>query len=267
MKREQGRGKRVEWDLKRILEWDTPERVDEAELIDDESQPFDDLRFSMRDVQRANRFLGGTTIVARQTKAWLRYGEVWKPGGRETTFLDIATGTGDLPRVILKVALDRWFRVRVIGLDYSDRILQIAREEIGNEPEVRLMRGTAFRLPFADQSVDYAICSLAFHHFGFEGSVTALREMERVTRHGWLVNDLRRSRIAWHLFRAVSWITRMNLLTQHDGPASILRAYSIPEYRNMGLALGLEEGREFRIRRHPFFRVAMVRDKSWPKLP
>ena len=87
------------------------------------------------------------------------------------------------------------------------------------------------------------LCSLAFHHFGFEQSVVALREMERVARRGWLVNDLRRAWSAWFLFRAVSTVAGMNRLTRHDGPASILRAYSIHEYRAMPEALGLRAGR------------------------
>jgi ubiquinone/menaquinone biosynthesis C-methylase UbiE len=112
-----------------------------------------------------------------------------------------------------------------------------------------------------DASVDYVLCSLAFHHFGFDRSVAALREMERVARHGWLVNDLRRAWSAWYLFRAVAALARMNRLTRHDGPASILRAYSLPEYRAMPAALGLREGPDFRLIRRAFYRVALVRDK------
>lgn len=78
--------------------WDTPERIDEPELIDDESQPFADFRASMTDVQRANRFLGGTAVVADEVTRWLRTRRAaCGDGNGAVTFLDVATGSGDLP--------------------------------------------------------------------------------------------------------------------------------------------------------------------------
>jgi ubiquinone/menaquinone biosynthesis C-methylase UbiE len=242
------------------LEWDTPPRIDEPELIDDDRQPYVDFRASMTDVQWANRFLGGTAVVARQVKAWLGPATTGVP----VTFLDVATGSADIPLAILRLARREKVEARIVGLDFSPPILRFAREVIGSVPNVRLVRGTAFRLPFADASIDYVLCSLALHHFGFENSVAALREMERVARRGWLVNDLRRARSAWYLFRAVSAIARMNRLTRHDGPASILRAYSVSEYRSMAGAIGLREGADYRLRRSLFYRVALIRDKQLP---
>ena len=248
--------------MKRGWDWDTPARIDEPELIDDERQPYEDFRASMIDVQHANRFLGGTSVVARQVRSWLReVRHTDERASKPVTFLDVATGAGDLPKAVLRIARRVGIQARAVGLDYSVPILRFAREEVGIEPGLRLVRGTAFRLPFPDHSFDYVLCSLAFHHFGFEQSVAALREIERVARRGWLVNDLRRAWSAWYLFRTVSALTRMNRLTRHDGPASILRAYSLAEYREMPAVLGLQEGTDYQLRRSLFYRVALVRDK------
>ncbi|MCW3100022.1 MAG: Methyltransferase type 11 [Chthonomonadaceae bacterium] len=249
--------------MKSLLHWDTPERIDEPELIDDDNQPYADFRASMTDVQRANRFLGGTPVVTRQAKIWLRAAKSDPAfASRPVTFLDVATGSGDLPKAIIALAQREGVPVHILGLDFSPPILRFAREEIGAESNIRLVRGDAFRLPFTDASVDYVLCSLAFHHFGFEQSVIALREMERVARHGWLVNDLRRAWSAWFLFRVVSTLAGMNRLTRHDGPASVLRAYSIPEYRAMPQTLGLREGPDFHLRRSLFYRIALTRTKT-----
>ena len=249
--------------IKSLLDWDTPARIDTPELIDDQSQPYADFRASMIDVQRANRFLGGTSIVTRQAMAWLRTAKSDPTFAvRPVTFLDVATGSGDLPKAILDIAQRENVPVRIVGLDFSVPILRFAREEVRERSDLRLIRGDAFRLPFADASMDYVLCSLAFHHFGFAGSVTVLREMERVARRGWLVNDLRRAWSAWLLFRAVSTLMGMNRLTRHDGPASILRAYSLSEYRSMPEALGLRPGQDFQLHRRLFYRVALVREKA-----
>jgi hypothetical protein len=279
-----------------LFAFDTPPRLDEPELIDDETQPYADFRASMTDVRHANRFLGGTAVVTRQVRRWLedkgkgkrekgKVGERQKAKGESSTpehlntrtpehpetlkpynpitltFLDIATGSADIPEAILRVARQREAAVRIVGLDYSAPILRFAREHIGQEEAIRLVRGDACDLPFADNSFDYVLCSLAFHHFGFERSILTLMEMERVARRGWIVNDIRRARSAWLLIRIISTLFRMNRLTRHDGPASVLRAYSLPEYRRMAEALNLKIGRDVEVCGSLFYRVALVRHK------
>ena len=244
--------------------WDTPPRADVPELIDDDTQPYADFRASMSDVRRVNRFLGGTAVVTRQARAWLQNAQARQAPGSPAAplrFLDVATGSGDIPAALLRTADRLGVPVEIVALDFSPPILRYAREEVGGLDRIRLVRGDAFRLPFADDSFDYALCSLAFHHWGMEGSLRALREMERVTRRGWLVNDLRRARSAWHLIRFVMLFARVNRLTRHDAPASVLRAYSLPEYAAMPRALGLEPGRDVQIKRSLFYRVAVIRDK------
>lgn len=243
-----------------LLNFDTPPRIDEEEWIDDENQPYEDFRESMTDVRRANRFLGGTIVVTRQARRWLQEAKA-RNQAAPLTFLDVATGSGDIPEAILKIARNAGVPAQFIGLDFSAPILRFAREEVGAYPEIRLVRGDAFCLPLPDKSVDYALCSLAFHHFGFERCLLALSEMERVSRRGWLVNDLRRARSAWHLFRGVSALARMNRLTRHDGPASVLRAYSLSEYAKMISGIHLEPGRNVQIRGSLFYRVALLREK------
>ncbi|MCS6777292.1 MAG: methyltransferase domain-containing protein [Chloroherpetonaceae bacterium] len=242
--------------------FDTPPRIEEPELIDDATQPYADLRASMMDVRRANRLLGGTAVVTRQARQWLRRCRGATREQDVVTFLDVATGSADIPEAVLRVAHREQVPVRIVGLDYSAPILRCAREQIGHEPRIRLLRGDAFRLPFASESFDYVLCSLAFHHFGPEGCVQALQEIERVARHGWLVNDIRRARSAWYLIRAITWLFRMNRLTRHDGPASVLRAYSLPEYRRMVEAVHLRVGEEVELKGSLFYRVALIRNKS-----
>ena len=262
-----------------VMRLDTPPRIDTPELIDDDMQPYADFRASMSDVRRANRFLGGTVVVTRQVLRWLQSAQRGQAknattgetidtlldgsnAGTTVCFLDVATGSGDIPHALLRVAERTGTNVRVAALDYSPPILRYAREQVGHLEPIRLVRGDAFHLPLADNSVDYALCSLAFHHWGFEGCVDALREMERVSRRGWLVNDLRRAWSAWFLIRLVMTFAGVNRLTRHDAPASVLRAYSLDEYAAMPRALNLEVGRDVRIERSLFYRVALIREKD-----
>jgi len=245
-----------------LFDIDLPPRIDVSELIDDANQPYADLRASMRDVRRVNRFLGGTSAAARQTGRWLRAERAVSQTGRTITFLDVATGTCDIPEAVLYQARRAGVNVRIAGLDYSAPILRCARERVADKTDLRLLRADAFRLPFADASFDYVLCSLAFHHFSPEQCVTALHEMERVARRGWLVNDLRRAWSAWALIRIVMALAGANRLTHHDAPASVLRAYTPAEMLEMARQIGLKPGRDCRLRRSHFYRITLIRDKN-----
>src|ERR1051326_305610 len=83
---------------------DTPPRIDEPEWIDSEEQPYDDFRASMTDVRRANRFLGGTSVVTRQARRWFERRKREGGDGEPVLFLDVATGSADLPEAIYRVA-------------------------------------------------------------------------------------------------------------------------------------------------------------------
>ncbi len=289
--------------LAQIQQIDVPPRFNTPELIDDDTQPYADFRASMTDVQRANRFLGGTRVVTRQMQRWFdseKQLRDFAPSGDQytvknsaesavgsalladdagassvqliaarplhcpITILDIATGSGDLPTAISEMADRRGIAVRIVGLDFSEPILRFAREEVGGQQGIRLLRGDAFRLPFADGSFDYVLCSLAFHHFDFDECVTALKEMERVSRRGWIVNDVRRAWSAWWLIRIITRVIGVNRLTRHDAPASVRRAYSLAEFAAMPAVLGLQVGErveEVRLRRSLFYRMALIRNK------
>ena len=243
--------------------FDVPDRMDVPELIDDATQPYPDLRASMQDVRRANRFLGGTIVAARQARVWLRYAAGSSRGElRPLTFLDVATGTGDIPERLVCEASRVGAVVRIVGLDYSAPILLCARELLGARADIRLVRGDALHLPFPDAGFDYVICSLAFHHFAPDQCVSVLAEMERVARRGWLVNDLRRARSAWWLIRAVMAVAGANRLTRHDAPASVLRAYTPAELTAIAAELGLKPRIDFVLRRSLFYRMALARTKS-----
>jgi demethylmenaquinone methyltransferase / 2-methoxy-6-polyprenyl-1,4-benzoquinol methylase len=106
------------------------------------------------------------------------------PGDR---VLDVATGTGDL-------ALAAASRVgpdgEVVGSDFSERMLELARAKEGATPgagaggaaAVRFELGNALELPYADDSFDAA--TVGFGARNFSDLPQGLREMVRVVRPG-----------------------------------------------------------------------------------
>ncbi len=98
--------------------------------------------------------------------------------------LDVATGTGDL-------ALELAARVRpggeVVGIDFSERMLALARSKAASAAEVfdvavRFERANALALPFAAD--EFAAATVGFGARNFADLERGLAEMVRVVRPG-----------------------------------------------------------------------------------
>lgn len=96
-----------------------------------------------------------------------------KPGG---STLDIACGSGKLTAVLAGIAGPRG---RVVGLDFSPQMLEIARRD---HPGIEFLEGDALNLPFDDASFDAS--TIAFGLRNLSNPVRGLREMLRVVKPG-----------------------------------------------------------------------------------
>jgi hypothetical protein len=84
------------------------------------------------------------------------------------------------------------------------------------------------------------VSSLFTHHLNDPDVVRFLRWMEAHAELGWLVNDLSRAPIPYHLFRWFSKAAGLHPFVQHDGPVSFLRAFVANDWRNLCAAAGLD---------------------------
>ena len=233
-------------------DWNTLPRTNEPEDIDNPAQPFADIARSMEDVARTNRLFGGTQTVLWHVARLLR--DV--PPGTPIRILDIATGSADIPRALHAWGKKRKLRLTVVGVDNLPAMLRLAQEL---SPETRLVQADALHLPFAPGTFDLALCALAFHHLGFDGSVEVLRAMDALTTRGFVVSDLRRDQVTLRGIQLGLSMIRSHPFTQHDGPASVRRAFTVREYEKMAVLSG---ARNVRVCSHWYFRIALVQRKS-----
>jgi demethylmenaquinone methyltransferase/2-methoxy-6-polyprenyl-1,4-benzoquinol methylase len=106
-------------------------------------------------------------------------------GGGGSPVLDLGCGTGELGRAMVRAAP----AVRVVGLDVSAAMLEAARRggtprtgsRAGDSP-VRLVRGSAFRLPFADGAFSGAVSGFVLRNL--DDLPRAFAELARVIRPG-----------------------------------------------------------------------------------
>jgi SAM-dependent methyltransferase len=114
---------------------------------------------------------------------------------------DLGCGTGQLARLLAP------FAGRVVGVDRSAEMLELARERLAAASNVELREGELEALPLDDGTLDVAILSLVLHYTADPGRV--LTEARRVLRPGGrlLVLDMERhSRAAFREEMGHLWL-------------------------------------------------------------
>lgn len=232
----------------------TPPYRDVKELLDSSKQFSEhDITTTLRDIRRANIFGLGTWVVRHHLARML----VGHAPDVPLHILDVATGSADIPQAICRWANTKGYDLHFTATDISEPILEVARGRIqkaGLDNRVRFAVCDATNLPFEDRSFDIVTCSLALHHLNVRQAQDAMCQMARIARKGFIINDVYRSKGAWYMSLLLTRLTTANRLTRHDGPASVMRAFTPAEMRKLATRSGLE----VRVYKHPFWRVAVV---------
>jgi ubiquinone/menaquinone biosynthesis C-methylase UbiE len=220
-----------------------------TELLDADVHDPAELEQSLDQVAEVNALLGGRRAAWRAIRPMLH-------ATASTTILDVGTGSADIPLDIARRAQRRGLEVRITATDLHPQMRQIASARTAAVPAIRVESADALALPYPDGAFDLVLLSLTLHHFEDDQQVAVLREARRVARTAVVVNELERCRANWYgarLMAATRW--RGNRLTRHDGPLSVLRAFTAGELRRVAAAAGLQQ---VHVERRFFFRLVMV---------
>ncbi len=220
--------------------------TDQPELLDGPLE-HEVLVDNLRDLARANRWLGGVALsrraliaLATGLHALPRIGRIeWRD--RTLRLLDVGTGGADVPYALLAWTAKRGLKLEAEAVDERHEILDVAYERVGDRPELRLDHTEGATLAYPDASFDVTHTSLVLHHLEPAAAIRLLRELARTARVGVIINDLDRSRRgvlgAW----LVSRLFTGNAYTRHDAPLSVRRAYRPVEVAQMAAEAGLVE--------------------------
>lgn len=220
-------------------------QTEREELLDKGSGSEAEVRRSLRDIARINRYLGGSQVAVNGCIAMLE-----KRGLQRATVLDLGTGLGEIPRQLENAARARGIEIQTVGIDNNRRHLKWAKLENPNTP--LLCQCDAFALPFADKSIDIVMSSLFVHHFRAPQIVQLLRECSRVCRVGWLMNDIVRHLAPLWFFRTTWPIFARSHLTRYDGTVSLRRSYTALEMQQI-----VRELPNVQVRAHIPFRMSI----------
>ena len=204
------------------------------ELLDG---PLDDratLVGNLRDLRRANRWLGGARLSIAAVEAIATDAPL--------TILDVGTGAADIPLALLDHARRTGRQWTVVGLDSRPEVLEAAAaadRRVTAASGLELHVGDGRSLPYPDAAFDIVHTSLMLHHLEPAEVRAFLAETARVARRGVVMNDLVRGRLAVVGAWLLAHLTTRNRYTRNDAPLSVRRAYTTAELERMTEAAGL----------------------------
>jgi SAM-dependent methyltransferase len=198
------------------------------ELMDDPAlDPAEHLR-ALRGLARLNRF---SDSAGAQWPALAKFaGELKRP----VRVLDVATGSGDVPRKLLALAKRAGITLDIAACDLSPTAIAEATRE---PSAVQFFVHDALhdRLP---TGFDVVTCSLFLHHLGEDEAIALLANMENAG-NAILVNDLARSRFNYCAVWFACHLLTRSPVVRFDGPASVRSAFTPTEALALAERAGL----------------------------
>jgi 2-polyprenyl-3-methyl-5-hydroxy-6-metoxy-1,4-benzoquinol methylase len=161
----------------------------------------------------------------------------WLKPNDKARILDVSTGSGDIPRLIVDFARRGNVSVQIDAIDQQASTIEIARRRSNDYPEIEFFCANLFAWK-PSEPYDIVLCSLTLHHFSEDDAVRVLQKCCEFTREHVLVADLRRS--LWLTFGVylVTATVYHEAMTKTDARLSAARAFSFAELRELARRAG-----------------------------
>lgn len=217
------------------------QRRREPEDMDDPALQSEQYAHALNSLSRLNFAAGSAQVFWRHLRPIMRT----RPRGT-WRLLDVATGGGDIPLRLLRLARSERFDLQIAGCDISERAVHQAQARADAAgANVQFFRQDVVREPISGE-YDFVISSLFIHHLSDGEAICAFRNLSAATRRLLLISDLRRC--LWGLL--VAFVATRVLTTSRvahaDGLRSVRAAYTMAEIRALAAAAELTQAKVVR---------------------
>ena len=210
--------------MKRSFDPAQPELMDRSQPVSAE------LERDLRNLRQLNRYFGSYAVVLRFMRRWVKLGD-------RLRVVDLATGSGDIPRLIVDLARKIGAAVQIDALDQQASTLEIAKKLSADYPEISFLQANILEWQSPDR-YDIVLNSLALHHFSEEDAVRLLCHCRELSRKYVLVSDLRRGWLASLGVYLLTALIFREPMTRYDGRLSAARAFSFRELAELARRAG-----------------------------
>ncbi len=220
------------------------ERIRVRELLDDPALDRREYHAALAGLKRLNAWSKSARIL------WPKIAQLAKQAntdGRPLRVLDVATGSGDGPMAMAKLARRQGLNINWTLCDCSSRALEVAQvnaHAIGER--VNLLRVDLLREQIPVRA-DVVICSLFIHHLDDDTGREAMRTMASAADVAVGIADLDRSNAGLALAWIGSRVLTRSRVVHFDAIASVRAAFTLEEVHAMAHDAGLHDASVSRV--------------------
>ena len=228
----------------------------ELELMDRPQPVSTELERDLQNLRQLNRWFGSYRLVRRFVRRWIKLDD-------NIHIVDLATGSGDIPRLIVDRTRKIGAKTRIDALDRQSATLEVARRLSRDYPEISFVEANILEFEPPDRH-DIVLCSLVLHHFKDEDAVRVLRRCRELSQKFVLVSDLRRSWVATIGVKVLTALIFRAPMTRYDARLSAARAFSFAELDQLARRAGWQNfgHKKFRFARQAIWLECDPNDRS-----
>ena len=207
----------------------------QAELLDNEDIPIDDLYQNLRELNFINRTLGGHSVVLDGIKYFVN-----SILNENLRIYEIGSGGGDNLRAVGSFLSKKKISYQLGGVDLKEDCVKFAESYHSNSSKINYQIADYQLATFSDGKPHIIFNSLFCHHFRDEALVTMLQWMHQNSQVGFIIADLHRHQLAYYAIKCLTQLFSKSYLVKNDAPLSVLRGFSRKEWEVLFAKAGIE---------------------------
>ena len=206
------------------------------EIMDDFSLEGEELQAALDQIARINQLLGGNKLTLHGIKQLLKKID----SSKTIKIADIGCGNGDMLRMLAKFAKKNNLKFKLIGIDANAFTIKYAQNLSKEYSNIQYYCEDIFSPEFESLKYDIVLCTLTLHHFTNVEILNIITTFNKNVEVGIIINDLHRSKLAYHLFELICVLFSLNKMSREDGLISILRGFKKSELEEFSKKLNLK---------------------------
>jgi 2-polyprenyl-3-methyl-5-hydroxy-6-metoxy-1,4-benzoquinol methylase len=200
------------------------------EMMDRPQPVSSELERDLERLRQLNRWFGSHRLVSIFMRRWIT-------PGSQMRVVDLATGSGDIPRLLVDHARRIGAEIEVDAVDRQAATLEIARNLSTGYPEISFYHANVLEW-HRPERYDIALCSLVVHHFSDDDAVKLLRRCRELSKRFVLVSDLRRGFLLRSGVYMLTAVIFREPMTRFDARLSAQRSFSFAEMCELAIQAG-----------------------------
>jgi 2-polyprenyl-3-methyl-5-hydroxy-6-metoxy-1,4-benzoquinol methylase len=228
---------------------DISKRSHQKELIDEQEVEESEMIRNLKELDYFNLLTGNILLTLRLLS------EIIKDRNREYHLVDLGCGGGGFLIQADKWAIKKNLKLSLTGVDNNQTTVSYLTERVsGNARISAVLDDYKSFLSSGIEKTDIIHCSLFLHHLD-ENEIIDLITTARHRKAILIINDLKRSLLAYYAAKALTKLFNGTTLAKNDGPVSVLRGFRKEEIIELVTSAG---SKLISITPIPFFRYLIV---------